>query len=91
MQLKDKDLVKHADKGLADIEERRAAVNRRIGMYSIWVVLLGVALVMFFFGGGMDSGKRWMILALVVTYVAVRMYVIRVRGKKGRHGGQSGV
>jgi len=76
---------------LDDLEDRRAAVNRRIGMYSIWIVLLGVALAMFFFGGGMESGKRWVILALVVVYVAVRMYLIRVRGKKGQNRSQRGV
>jgi len=74
------------DKGLDDIEARRLAVNRRIGTYSIWVVILGVALAMFFFGGGMDSGKRLAVLGLVALYVAVRMYVTHVRTRKSGAG-----
>jgi len=72
-----------ADNKLDDIEERRLAVNRRIGMYSIWIVLLGVAGALFFYGGGMKPGQRWSIVGLVVAYVVVRAGLFRKRSKKG--------
>ncbi len=70
-----------SDKGLQDIEDKRLQVNHRIGVYSIWVVLIGVGIALSFFGEGMEPGKRWGIMALVILYVSVRLAFMRRKSK----------
>ncbi len=67
---------------LRNLENRRVVANRRIGVYFLWIIPVGVAFALFFFGGGITAGKRWGIFAFAIVYVAVRLAIMRYRTKR---------